>query len=294
MICTRLEGGLGNQLFQYAAGRALAHRHGTELLLDTSGLTTHTKRVTPRGLELHRFKHGARVAELSECLPSWLRYVPALSRWISPWRMYVERPQALNSQFVALPDQTYLRGYWQSHHYFKDVAATLSRELEPTLPLSLQSVVVELQVDAAQASSVAVHVRRGDYVSLASAASFHGALPLSYYTTALERVYSSVEAARVFVFSDDTDWCQKNLPLQEREAIFVSHNGGADAWQDLVLMSRCRHHVIANSSFSWWGAWLADQRWLGSPRLVVAPSRWFAGSVTQNLADRFPKHWTVC
>jgi hypothetical protein len=294
MICTRLEGGLGNQLFQYAAGRALAHRLGTELLLDTSALISRTPGVTPRSLELHRFRHAARVAKLGECrVPSWLHHLPAASRWISPWRVFVEKAVSFNTQFAELPDQTYLRGYWQSYRYFKDIAATLCRELEPVQPLSSQSNAVAAQVEAANASSVAVHVRRGDYVSLASAASFHGSLPLSHYTASLGYVRERVEGARFFVFSDDTDWCRKNLSLQENEAVFVGHNVGTDAWQDLMLMSRCRHHVIANSSFSWWGAWLGDQHWLGSPRLVIAPSRWFSGAVTQSLADRFPMHWTV-
>ncbi len=123
---------------------------------------------------------------------------------------------------------------------------------------------------------------------------FLGILPPSYYEAALMRVRECIEASKIFVFSDDPEWCRANLPLDNRTT-FITHNAGPDAWQDLVLMSRCRHHVIANSSFSWWGAWLADQRWADPLRLVVAPAHWFSGcgQPDQNLGDRFPPHWEM-
>jgi len=141
-------------------------------------------------------------------------------------------------------------------------------------------------------ASVALHIRRGDYVSLVSAARFHGALPLSYYMAAVARVRECVVEPKFFVFSDDQEWCRDNLQLGD-SATFVGHNTGSDSWQDLVLMGRCRHHVIANSSFSWWGAWLADQRWGVPQRLVIAPACWFSGQPGQNLSDRFPVHWEM-
>jgi len=289
MIGIRLEGGLGNQLFQYAAGRALAIRHQTGLLMDLSALTRNLSRVSVRSFELDRFSHAGQVMEpdAAKWLP-WLRRMPALSTWVSPWRIAVERGTAWNSGFDRLPDQTYLAGYWQSYRYGVPINRILAQELEPVQSLSQASQTVADQITAC--ASVAVHVRRGDYVSLASAASFHGALPLSYYQAALQRVCETVPGAQVFVFSDDPQWCRENLAW--RGAVnYVCHNTGADAWQDLVLMGRCRHHVIANSSFSWWGAWLADQRWGVDGRLVIAPKRWFAGVEQQNLQDRYPAHW---
>lgn len=291
MICVRLEGGLGNQLFQYATGRALALRHGCELLLDTSTLQRRNRRVTPRQLELQRFGYiGRLVTPRESLLLPWLHRMAPFSHWLSPWHTYVERGAAFNAAFESLPDHTYLVGYWQSFRYFSDIAEQLFTELEPVDALSDASLVVAEELDST--NSVALHVRRGDYVSLGSAASFHGALPPSYYEAALTRVNEHVGGRRVFVFSDDPEWCRMNLPLDDR-ATFVTHNAGPDAWQDLVLMSRCRHHVIANSSFSWWGAWLADQRWAATQRLVIAPERWFNGQSVQNLGDRFPPHWEV-
>jgi hypothetical protein len=291
MICVRLEGGLGNQLFQYAAGRALALRHRTELILDTSTLQRHKRRVTPRQFELDSFVHLGRVATVHESrfLP-WMHRTAAISHWVSPWRTYVEKGLSFNDPFASLPDQTYLVGYWQSFRYFADIAQLLMDEFKPVDVLSKASAVVAEQIDTS--TSVALHVRRGDYASLASAANFHGVLPQSYYKSALNHVRERILSPKYFVFSDDPEWCRKNLPL-DNTTTFVSHNAGPDAWQDLMLMSRCHHHVIANSSFSWWGAWMADQRWGVKRRRVIAPEHWFGGKAYQNLVSRFPPHWVT-
>ncbi len=292
MICIRLEGGLGNQLFQYATGRALAIRHSTELVLDTSALNTILPGITSRSYELGHFNLVARFAKPKECrLPSWLRHLPALSKLISPWRMYVENGLGFNPRFTSLPDNTFLVGYWQSYRYFSDVRDMLISDLTLVTPMSAASNDIAIQIESSP--SVAIHVRRGDYVSLASAANLHGALPSVYYIDAVREVSQAVHGARFFVFSDDPDWCRSNLQLNNT-AIYVAHNRGTDSWQDLMLMSRCRHHIIANSSFSWWGAWLADQRHrITANRFVVAPARWFSGQPYSDLSDRFPPHWIV-
>lgn len=292
MICVRLNGGLGNQLFQYATGRALALRHGCELLLDTSPLQATARHVTPRPFELDHFRHQARVATAAETRHlAWLHRVPALSHWVTPWRMYVERGRGYNASFAELPDKTYLVGYWQTSRYFASVAGQIAAELSASRPLSPASEAVAEAMS--RGPSVALHVRRGDYITLASAASLHGALGLPYYEAALQRVREQVQGARYFVFSDDIAWCRERLPLGAAEAVYVGHNTGADAWQDLLLMSSCRHHIIANSSFSWWGAWLADQRYGASGHVVIAPARWFAGLPSEDPSDRFPAHWVV-
>jgi hypothetical protein len=178
-------------------------------------------------------------------------------------------------------------GYWQSYRYFSDVAAPVAAEFEPVEVLSSVSQVLADRI--AETPSVAVHVRRGDYVTLPSAANFHGVLPLGYYAQAMESIHLTEPQAHFFVFSDDLAWCKAHLP-GDLPMTFVGHNAGSDAWQDLTLMSHCRHHVIANSSFSWWGAWLADQRWGVTGRRVIAPKRWFAGQ-QQVSPDRYPEHW---
>jgi hypothetical protein len=291
MICVRLDGGLGNQLFQYAAGRALALQHATGLLLDTSTLQRRARSVTPRNLELQHFQHAGHLSTPSaSSLLRWAHRAARVSHWVSPWRTFVEKGVGYQGGFSALPNQTYLVGYWQSFRYFSHVADQLIAELTPAGSLSDASSAIAHQIDSNL--SVALHVRRGDYVSLVAAAELHGTLPLAYYVEAMARVSETVGRARYFVFSDDVEWCRANLRLAD-DAVFVTHNTGTDAWQDLILMARCQHQIIANSSFSWWGAWLADQRRPAPDHLVVAPARWFAGQPGQGLSDRFPAHWVV-
>lgn len=293
MIGTRLDGGLGNQLFQYAAGRALSLRHCTGLVLDLSALGASVAGVTSRRLELSNFKLSKDIVDSSErrLPPPWIHRFPALSRFIGPWHVYLEKHLEFNPQFSLLPDNSFLIGYWQSYRYLSEVSARLVEELTPVAPLSPASKVLAQEIDSS--ASVAVHVRRGDYVSLAAAASFHGTLSAAHYLNAMREVSEAVHGARYFVFSDDPDWCRANLAFGDT-AVFVSHNLGSDAWQDLMLMSRCRHHIIANSSFSWWGAWLADQLCpVKESRIVIAPARWFAGHLGLSLSDRFPPHWRI-
>jgi hypothetical protein len=163
----------------------------------------------------------------------------------------------------------------------------VAAEFEPLDAMSGESQAVTHRIAATP--SVAVHVRRGDYVTLPSAANFHGVLPIDYYAQAMKSVHLTEPQSHFFVFSDDLGWCQEHLP-RTLQMTFVDHNAGVDAWQDLNLMSHCRHHVIANSSFSWWGAWLADQRWGVTGRRVIAPKRWFVGQ-QQVSQDRYPEHW---
>lgn len=292
MICVRLDGGLGNQLFQYATGRALASRHGCALLLDSSRLDATARKVTPRTFELDHFRHQGRLAtSVEQRRLSWLPRVAPASHWVSPWRTFVERGPGYHASVESLPDQTYLVGYWQSHRYFSHIAQTIAEELTPARPLSAAS--EQVARSAAQGMSVSVHVRRGDYVTLPAAANLHGTLDREFYASALDRVNKQVGNARYFVFSDDIAWCRANLPLHHAETVFVDHNTGLDAWQDLVLMAKCKHHIIANSSFSWWGAWLADQRQGEAGHLVIAPARWFAGQPEHDHRDRFPAHWII-
>ncbi len=292
MISVRLDGGLGNQLFQYAAGRALALRLDTELLLDTATLLHRSRDVTPRQLELNHFGHSARLSTGAESRrSSWLHHIAPFSHLVSQWHTYVEKKNFYDSKFKHLPDNTFLVGYWQSFKYFENIAAELVKDFKPVAPLSHESKVVLKQIEANTA--VAVHIRRGDYVSRIAAAKHHGVLPLSYYQAALGRIEVELTSPRYFVFSDDPTWCRSNLPLHESNAVFVDHNAAPNSWQDLVLMSNCKHHVIANSSFSWWGAWLADQLSPSPKRLVFAPERWFVGPDSQSHVDRFPAHWIV-
>ena len=284
MILTRLSGGLGNQLFQYAAGRRLAQKHQTQLVLDDYWYTHTPSRDTPRTYELGHYPVVARLTTPTESL--WCRLhsgrltrrMPFLPR---RWRHFRERGFAFDSVVLDLPDQSYLDGYWQSYRYFEDRDESIRAELQPRPPMGDQDRRI---ADAMhQNPSVSIHVRRGDYVSN-SAAAQHGLCGLDYYRNAVEYVAARVPHACFFVFSDDAKWTRANLALSG-STTYVEHNGADTAFQDLRLMSMCRHHITANSSFSWWGAWLNPN----PDKLVVCPKRWFADD--RDTSSLTPTDW---
>ena len=264
LIISTLAGGLGNQMFQYAAGRALALRHGTELVLDLGWLTPRSRFVYELGVFdldvklvwTYRHMRRARLRERLRLAP------PVL---LQDWK---RDGFAFHPGVLALPADARLAGYWQSERYFADHAQTIRADFAFAEPLDARN---EELADAIGASAaVAVHVRRGDYVTDPGARDFLGILPLDYYASAAAFVRRRVRSPHFFVFSDDPGWCRGHLRLGG-PTTFVDHNAGR-GYLDLRLMTLCRHHVIANSSFSWWGAWLAEPE----GQRVVAPRRWGA------------------
>jgi hypothetical protein len=185
----------------------------------------------------------------------------------------------------------YFTGYWQSFKYFDTIRTELYNEFTPCCSLSESS--FDAISEIGDSNSVGIHIRRGDYVSSRSASSYHGALSLDYYRRALQLCLGSLGDIKLFLFTDDVDWCANNISFGSVNLSFVSLDGSSGDWEDLWVMSHCRHHIIANSSFSWWSAWIADHRFSDKNRFVCAPSNWFASSLI-SAPDRFPAHWKVC
>jgi hypothetical protein len=291
MICVRLEGGLGNQMFQYAAGRSLAIKHNTNLLLDVSSLGKRN-RVTHREYELDCFGHKGIIASKNQVksIPR-ARILAPFSKLIGPWTAYVEKKSGFNEVFEQLPDQSYLIGFWQSCRYFSSAAVDVCNDFARTKDLSSKSKLVLEKISILH-SSVSMHIRRGDYISSPKAASHHGSLDLNFYRTAIENISHKIGQPNFFIFSDDIAWCRENFSYLKNVS-FVDHNYGRDSWQDIILMSHCKHSIIANSSFSWWAAWMGDQRYNKSSRIVIAPNRWFLTKNNSSLIDRFPSSWTL-
>lgn len=285
MIVVRLCGGLGNQLFQYAAGRALASINGAELVLDLGWFKNRPESNTPREYELSNYRIQARVASESEerigknYSDRFRRRVPFLSR---PWTLCREKSFDFDENFLKLQDNIYLDGYWQSYKYFNNFAEALRKELTPIRAPSATDDLVLDSIDAK--NSVSVHVRRGDYISQKAASVKHGTCSVEYYQRAVHTIMSRVNNPHFFVFSDDCQWARENL-LFPGGATFVDHNGPANAFQDVRLMAHCKHHVIANSTFSWWGAWLNPRR----DKIIAAPKNWFANGLSAK--DIVPNEW---
>jgi hypothetical protein len=285
MIVVRLCGGLGNQLFQYATGRRLAFVHGTELVLDLGWYQHIPQTNTPRGYELSCYTLEARPARGAERFWCALHQGRILRRMPLPrrWKHVRERSYDFDPAVLALPDDVYLDGYWQSPRYFADIAELLRTELQPREPMGrVDQAVFEQMLSCAD--PVALHVRRGDYVSNPHAARFHGLCGLDYYSQAIAYLKQRLMRPHFYVFSDDMPWVRAHLDTGA-PTTWVDHNAPQAAFQDLRLMAHCKHHIIANSSFSWWGAWLAAH----DGQLVVAPRAWFAdGRATPDL---MPASW---
>jgi hypothetical protein len=272
-------------MFQYATGRAVALANRTELVCDLGWYHRTPKHNTPREFELFLYPIQAREATSHEeasgrnYTDRILRRVPLLPR---PWRQFREKGYQFDASVREVIDNTYLDGYWQSYKYFDEIAGLLRTELTPSITPSELDMNILKQIK--DSSAVSVHIRRGDYVTLKAAATVHGVCTLDYYRSALDVISSSVLDPHFFVFSDDSQWSRENLEFPG-PVTFVDHNGPTTAFQDMRMMSTCRHHIIANSSFSWWGAWLNP----GSDKIVVAPRKWFADGRPTN--DLTPTAW---
>lgn len=281
MIAVRLIGGLGNQMFQYAAGRALAERLGTELVLDARDF----EHYTLYGYGLDKFAIRAPVATPEQLArwPSWIRrWSRRLRRVGIRTRWYAEIQFHYDSAWESIPDGTMIDGYFQSERYFPGMAGALRREFTPVAPLSPQN--AQYAELARGCESVMIHVRRGDYVTNAKTLKIHGVCSVDYYRASIAAMRERLAAPRFFVFSNDMAWARENLPLGD-DAVYVEGNGKAPE-VDIHLMAQCRHHVIANSSFSWWGAWLGAH----PQKIVIAPEPWFDNA--RHVADDLvPSGW---
>lgn len=267
MIISVLFAGLGNQLFQYAVGRAVAERQGTGLLLDA----TRFAYVRERGLDLPELKIRARL------LPNGLAKLLEPGGGANRFKAWAKRLASRGCPSVVDQEAGYdervfeagrtcrLDGYWQSARYFEHLRPQLLAELELRDGLPPPLAAFARRVEAEE--SVAVHVRRGDLVANAYYAATTGALGAGYYAEALTRLQARLPAARIYVFSDDPAWCQQHLPSTLPTEI-VSGNVTRSALEDLMIMKRCRHFVIANSTFSWWAAWLGCH----PAKQVIAPT----------------------
>ena len=283
IMITELTGGLGNQMFQYALGRALSLRTDAKLLFDTRALA----RDNQRSYALSGFRIDGRVALASELPLEWgpiTRRLPWLSRITGGPRLIAEREFTFDPMIVTLAPPIALHGNWQSEKYFCDIAPIITADFSLSRPLDSRRQELATEIVGAPAA-VSVHVRRGDYVSNRAASAYHGTCEPAWYSEAKRRMDIAVNDATYFVFSDDVTWAQSSLPEFVGCRFIEPSQDGRDEC-DLYLMSLCNHHIIANSSFSWWGAWLSG----GAHKRVVAPARWFAGA-KHDTRDLIPSSW---
>lgn len=276
MITVNLKGGLGNQMFQYACGRALALHNGDELRLVAEGLEkANAVGDIYRPFSLQKFTIAGEVINGKS--------VPVLQRIISRIESKIFRKFYINfdSTILNKKGDVFLNGYFQSEKYFKDIAEIIRGDfvLREELQGDAKLIATQMQSDR---KAVALHCRRGDYVTHPE---FGDIANLNYYQRAIAAILELVPEANFYVFSDDIVWCQDTLPLP-KNVTFVSSPLMKD-YEELYLMSLCQHNIIANSSFSWWGAWLNAH----PNKIVIAPQRWSQSKDSTDFKDIIPKDW---
>lgn len=298
-----LLGGLGNQMFQYAAGRSLAVRTGARLVLDATSFTAPQARriyalegyALAAETRFDGYRHPPRLSAVQFPAPqrsAWIDRAARLlrARNLPVWRaagenafsVLTERNFDFDPRFSQCGPQTYLVGYWQSERYFAEIADLVRQEL--TYQRAPDTANAQWLARIGAANAVCVHVRRGDYL-LPAHFRHHGLCSADYYRRALRLVRDRVADPQFFVFSDDWSWCREHLA--DDDVAIVDANKPEAGQDELRLMAACRHHVIANSSLSWWGAWLAAS----ADQIVVAPRPWFTQRC--ETPDLLPAGWVA-
>lgn len=296
MVLIRLMGGLGNQMFQYAFGRRMALVHKTELVLDQTLLLDKSKLhelVTHRDFDLDIFNlHGYRWATEEEIFlfngnPK-VSVVKKISRKIknsfSPKQLVIQNFNEWNENYLSLKNNVCFVGRWQSELYFKDAADQIRKDFTITSLLSNEIVSQASKIKSCE--SVCLHIRRGDLVTSTLYSSTIGALTMDYYTQALGYIRGKVSNPIFFIFSDDIEWCRANIVLPEQTFYMDNSTAGKKAEGHLYLMQQCRYFIISNSTYAWWGAWLAN----AENKIVIYPKNWYK-DVKNNNPKMCPINW---
>lgn len=292
MIISKLKGGLGNQMFQYAAARVLSVKHNTRLKLDLSFFKDNNadRRRTQRKYELNVFQHQAVIASEFELmayekiakfnvilkLKRIIPFLPIIQAFYEPHFHY-------SVEIEKVSNNTILDGYWQSEKYFAGFENLIRDDFLFSRSHDHQNKIFADEISSCNA--VSIHVRRGDYISNPDVVLQHPVCDIGYYRKAIDVITGKVTSPVFYIFTDDYDWARENflfnLPIK-----FINHNKGNKNFEDMWLMSLCKHHILANSSFSWWGAWLnADE-----DKIVIAPRIWFKDN-SINTDDLIPEKW---
>lgn len=290
MVTVLLSGGLGNQVFQYAAAKALAARLGTSFQLDTYTFSKKTI-TTIRSYELDIFNISAPVTDTFKG-KLVTRFYPLIQRY----RPFFQRLGVFTDTYAILYHPSFekmagnitMLGYFQNEKYFEAIKDELRKDFTFRKPLTGKN--QELSERLRTVQSIGIHIRRGDYLTNQSSVSNFITLDKDYYDKAVKLIMDEVENPEFFIFSEDFKWIKENLSFGNHPVTFVNWNKGKDSYIDMQLMSLCRHNVIANSSFSWWGAWLNAN----PKKIVIAPSVWFQDKQKNELLkDFYPVGWIM-
>lgn len=294
MIYIQLNGGLGNQMFQYACGRSLSLKNATKLYLDVKMLNNNKVNTTDtiRSFELGIFnirKTETRINNFKKTSFLFFKILNSLTikfglNRIQTSKYFVEREFSYNEGINSIGKESFISGNWQSPLYFQSYESIIREDFKFPMLSSLNNIMLLKKIK--NTNSVSIHIRRGDYLN-SQTHKTHGICSMEYYSRATSYISETQSDPVFFIFSDDIKWVKANLSL-EFETYYVSENKDENSYIDMQLMSECKHNIIANSSFSWWGAWLNSN----PSKIVISPKHWFKNNeMNEKTKDLIPKTW---
>ncbi len=285
MYIFQLMGGLGNQMFQYAAGRALSLKNNIPLKVDFDCPYKHVKYT----YNLNVFEEQADQAGFLDLWKAKPKTKIAKRLFMLSGKDYrcnlvkEKKEFTYNEDFFSIPDGSYVSGFFQTEKYFKIFEKEIRRDFNFSKEPSEANKKFIENIQSEQA--VSLHIRRGDYVKIKETNEFHGVCSISYYQSAISLIAEKVKDPVFYIFSDDMNWVKENFNISQSH-VFVDINDAATNYEDMRLMSLCKHNIIANSSFSWWGAWLnANEN-----KMVIAPKQWMKDPLIST-NDLIPENW---
>ncbi len=292
IIIIRLQGGLGNQMFQYAAAKSLSIQTDSSLYFDTSLLDLNkdaTDDFTPRKFDLNIFKN------INNLLIEKINHTSFKigKKVFSNRGLFSTRIQIYNEphfhadkNYFNIQPPVVLTGYFNSEYYFKQIKDILLNDFNfPDINVDDNNFKIKKCIE--ENDFVAIHIRRGDYLK-PKVTSYHGLCSLEYYQQAIEYFKKNNPMINLCFFSDDPQWVKDTFTKKYNNCIIIEGNTDENSWKDMYLMSLCKHHIIANSTFSWWGAWLS----LHKDKMVFAPKKWF-NEKSINSENVIPITWKV-
>ncbi|MFC1801914.1 alpha-1,2-fucosyltransferase [Patescibacteria group bacterium] len=285
VIIIKIIGGLGNQMFQYALGRNLSKKTDAILKLDITDF---------KGYKFHEYSLNHFNIKEDYATKDEIKYFKKYARkygkiWY-PYNLFIanekryiqEKQYTFNPEILKIKNSCYIDGYWQSEKYFKDIEHVIRKEFVIKKPLGDYGQKIAGAIKSKK-NPVCLHIRRGDFANSPEQAKHHGVSPLDYYYSAINTLTKTIPDAHFFVFSDSIDWVKDNLKLSY--PITYVGQGSEKNYEDITLISYCKHHILSNSTFGWWGAWLGQTK----DQIVIAPKKWF--NKNMNLSDLMPEWW---
>lgn len=281
MKIVRIQGGLGNQMFQYAFYMALKEKHNNVYC----DVDEYKKNNCHNGMELEKLfnikiKTPPRmILKLYKSKNKILKYFQ--NTWLL--KKYKYEDTLYEKRLIKSKENAYYSGYWQSEKYFLDIEYKIRKVFSFDKKITQENLKLIEEISNKN-NTVSIHVRRGDYISHDSLGNL---TPVFYYKEGIKYIREKIQNPLFLIFSNDIEWCKKNFDFKEEEVIYIDWNKDENSFMDMYLMSICKNNIIANSSFSWWGAWLNTN----TNKIVIAPEKWFRDESKLKYKDIVPEKW---